>query len=167
MGLLSHALYYIAWTVPFGERKLPTILEGYPVDIREDYVMFGHCSNCPPLNNGYSIGRHSSDQTGSVGFLVKSNNPTSSPEFGFVTAAHEAVECFTELCDNNALLSQHRLYNKRCEIVHPSWNDSNNQNNIIGRVSEAFCGNFGTEKTGIDAALVVLYEQYMKGIVIC
>ena len=69
--------------------------------------------------------------------------------------------------DDNALLSEHPLYNTTNKIVHPSWNDNNYQNNIIGRVSEAFCGNFGTEKTGIDAALVELYEQNMTGIFFC
>lgn len=58
--------------VPSGESKLPEILGGYPCDIRENIIEFGALL-------GSSIGIPFSQVRGSVGFLVKSNNPSQIP----------------------------------------------------------------------------------------
>ena len=147
--------------VPFGEEKLPQVIGDeyqYPVDVREDMVAFGHCTNCNSVNNGCSISRSSVDQTGSVGFLARSRKSSLAPEEGFLTAAHVALDCLPEVYAGN---SHHDI--NECEIVHPSYKDNKNRNTIIGRVSEAFCGNFGPDRVGIDAAFVKVDEINLEG----
>lgn len=145
--------------VPFGEQKLPDTLEGYPVDIREDFVMFGHCTGEHSLRSGCSIGIPLVDRAGSVGFFVKLKNPSSlSSKTGFLTAAHVALERFTELCDTNTFLSRHPLRRYIHKIVHPSKKDSNTTK-TIGEVCEAFCGNCETTDIGIDAAYVTTNDE--------
>lgn len=145
--------------VPFGEQKLPETLDGYPVDIREDFIMFGHCTGNHSLKSGCSIGIPSVDIAGSLGFFVKLKNPSSlSSNTGFLTAAHVALERFTELCDTNTFLSRHPLRRYVHNIVHPSRKDSN-ITQTIGVVCEAFCGNCETTDIGIDAAYVTTNEE--------
>lgn len=137
--------------IPFGEEPLPAYIAGYPVDIRESFVLLGSCLNCTSFNTGCGIGRPSHSSVGSVGFLVKSNVSSSSTETGFLTAAHVALENFQDLYFRNALLSQDPLRNTSHEIVHPPCT-----NNVVGNVVESFCGNYGygEEKIGMDAAFV-------------
>ena len=147
--------------VPFGEEKLPHVIGDeyqYPVDVREDMVTFGHCKKCKSVNYGCSISRSSVTQTGSVGFLARSKRSLLVPEEGFLTAAHIAIDCLLEAYAEN------NQYDKsECEIVHPSYEDNQNRNTIVGRVSEAFCGNFGQDRVGIDAAFVKVDEINLEG----
>lgn len=80
--------------IPYGEKPLPKFIQGYPCDIREDFVQLGCGSNCDVLDPGCSIRLSSQSLDGSVGFLVKSNDH---PHIGFLTAAHVAVSEYEEL----------------------------------------------------------------------
>lgn len=149
--------------IPFGEKPLPSDIEGFPVHIKQDFVIFGNCTNCSSLRNGCGIGRPSCYSTGSVGFPVRPNNPFLSSTTGFLTAAHVAVKEFSSLYETNTLLSQHPLQQTLHEIVHPPYEDTEN-NNKIGDVIEAFCGNFGRKRIGMDAAFVKLCNPNKKSI---
>lgn len=146
--------------IPFGEKPLPESLEGWPCDLREDFVMFGTCpSSCPSSNQnfpepGCSIGIPSVDSAGSVGFLVESKNPLNTLKCGFLTASHVAIERFQELYHHGSLLSMNSLSLQKHFIVHPSWQDNNHDDNKVGQVVESFCGNYGLGKIGMDFALV-------------
>lgn len=89
--------------IPFGEKRLPESIAGWPCDIREDFVRFGRCpGNCPAQNRslpdtGCSIGIKSDSSSGSAGFLYKSKEPTNALGDGFFTAAHVAVKAFEDL----------------------------------------------------------------------
>lgn len=65
-------------------------------------------------------------------------------------------------CHPATILSTLPEKNNVYEIVHPSW-AFNDCNNIIGRVANAFIGNYGPNKIGIDAAWIKLYKQDSKG----
>lgn len=142
--------------IPFGEKPLPDSLEGYPVDIKHDFIMFGHCEGCNTLKKGCSIGIPMVNEAGSLGIFVKVNSPSSFvPTKGFLTAAHVAIEQFTELYETNQFLTNHTLGKRKHEIVHPSSADSKSTQKI-GETFQAFCGNYGLEeeRIGIDAAFV-------------
>uniref|UniRef100_A0A8W8NLM9 Uncharacterized protein n=1 Tax=Magallana gigas TaxID=29159 RepID=A0A8W8NLM9_MAGGI len=147
--------------IPFGEKPLPESIAGWPCDIREDFVMFGKCPRpcpSPSLNfpeSGCSIGIPSVDSAGSVGFLVESKNPIYKMQCGFLTASHVAIDGFEVLYHHKSLLSMNHLLSTRehC-IVHPSWLDSGNIDFRIGKVVESFIGNYGSNKRGLDFALV-------------
>ena len=49
-------------------------------------------------------------------------------------------------------------------MKHPSWKDSK-INDKIGIVTEAFCGNFGPNEKGVDAAFVKLNKPVLEGII--
>lgn len=155
--------------IPFGEKPLPRSIAGCPFDIREDFVMFGTCpSNCPSINPGIpeigcSIGRPSTDYSGSVGFIVESKDPRNSFS-GFITASHVAVELFQRLYEDKSLLSWHYLSQNDHPIVHPSWQDNGHNDHTIGKVVESFCGNYGLHKIGLDFALVKTKEKRKDGI---
>uniref|UniRef100_K1QBK3 Uncharacterized protein n=1 Tax=Magallana gigas TaxID=29159 RepID=K1QBK3_MAGGI len=89
--------------IPFGEKRLPESIAGWPCDIRKDFVRFGRCpGNCPAQNRslpdtGCSIGIKSDSSSGSAGFLYKSKEPTNALGDGFFTAAHVAVKAFEDL----------------------------------------------------------------------
>lgn len=148
------------FTVPFGERMLPKYIEGHQVDIREDFYMLGCSKDCESVDSGCSIGRPSVVSSGSVGFFVKKTLP--SPEEGFLTAAHVALddEVCSELQDTSHLFSKQCPESKWHRIVHPSFEDSD-MNNEIGTVAEAFYGT--REHKGIDAAYVVVPPKIIKG----
>lgn len=141
--------------VPFGEKKLPETLEGWPCDLREDFIMLGFCTeNCrtTTANNpelGCSIGMPSDTSCGSVGFMFESKD---SKKFGFLTAAHVAIKSFQELV--NKFLSDFPLRNQIHNIVHPSWTDNNKNNNVVGQVVTAFLGNYAPLTEGLDFAAV-------------
>ncbi|XP_052694674.1 uncharacterized protein LOC128172972 [Crassostrea angulata] len=149
--------------IPFGEKPLPKTIAGCPCDIREDYVMFGHCPNrCPASRQnlpepGCSIGIPSVDSSGSVGFLVEPKNPTEQFRCGFLTASHVAVKRFKELNHHKSLLSMSHLSLEEHPIVHPSWQDNGHMDNAVGQVVESFCGNYGLCQTGLDFALVRIH----------
>lgn len=144
--------------IPFGESQLPSSIDKFPCDFREDFVKFGTCPrNClSPIfpETGCSIGRPSVDSSGSVGFMVELKTPKQNNDCGFVSASHVALECFEELYNQNCLLSKHQLANDLHNIVHPSWQDNNKTNNAIGEVVESFCGHHGDKKIGLDFALI-------------
>lgn len=146
--------------VPFGEKPLPKFIEGFPVEIREDFVFFGYCANCTSLEAGCGIGRPSHPSAGSVGFPVRSNDSPS--ERGFLTASHVALEDFEKLYETNTLLSENPLNQTVHRIVHPPFIETHN-NNFIGNVVESFCGNYGQYGTGIDAAYVKVYKPKLGG----
>lgn len=133
--------------VPFGEESLPTHLKGCPVDIREEFIMFGHCSSsCDPLKQGCSIGIPEEEKAGSVGFFVRS---TVSLDKGFLTAAHVALkEIDIPISDSGFVVGTHK-------IVHPSSGDSK-QNKIVGIVSRSVRKSIGPKdkETGVDVAYV-------------
>lgn len=146
--------------IPFGEKPLPDFLEGYPVDIKDDFTMLGHCEGCNSLTNGCSIGIPEVNKAGSLGLFVKVKSPSSFAKAkGFLTAAHVAIEKFTELYETKQFLTKHTLGKCKHEIVHPSLADSNSIAKI-GVVSEALCSNYGLEdeQSGIDAAFVICDE---------
>lgn len=132
--------------------------------------MFGKCPRpcpSPSLNfpeSGCSIGIPSVDSAGSVGFLVESKNPIYKMQCGFLTASHVAIDCFEVLYHHKSLLSMNHLLSTRehC-IVHPSWHDSGNIDFRIGNVVESFIGNYGSEKRGLDFALVKNYISRKEG----
>lgn len=154
--------------IPFGEKPLPKTIAGWPCDVREDYVMFGHCPNrCFAFRQnlpdpGCSIGIPSVDSSGSVGFLIEPKNPTDQFQCGFLTASHVAVKRFKEL--NNTLLSMTHLSLENHLIVHPSWQDNGYVDNTVGQVIESFCGNYGHRMVGLDFALVRSNECRKEGI---
>lgn len=153
--------------VPFGEKPLPDNIEGKPCDKREDLVMFGKCfSECKASDitipePGCSIGIPKVDSSGSVGFLVKSENPIYSLKRGFLTVSHVAIEHFAVLYKDKSLMSTHPLSKTQNFIVHPSWEDEKQNNIIIGEVVESFCGTYGLN--GLDFALVKIYNQTQNG----
>lgn len=147
--------------VPYGEKPLPELLEGWRCDIREDLVLFGKCPNpCPsPSLNfpepGCSIGIPRVDSAGSVGFLVEPKNLLNNfgLKCGFLTASHVAIQGFEELYHQGRLLSMSRLAQRDHYIVHPSWQDGHTDYKV-GQVVESFCGNYGLNGIGMDFALV-------------
>lgn len=151
--------------VPFGEKPLPKTLEGFCCDIREDIVMFGACFDCHGIahpNPGCCIGLPSNG-IGSTGFLVKANE-SGLETSGFLTAAHVAAENWTELYFKKSFLSKLEVGQYNYEIVHPLLpNDNSGQ--IVGKVKESYCGNWGPEDIGIDAAFVQNYKEDKTGIV--
>lgn len=155
--------------IPFGEEQLPKVLEGWPCEIREDFVMFGTCpNNCSLYNQnlpepGCSIGRPSDFSSGSVGFLVEAKNPVRKLKYGFLTAAHVAIERFQELYKQNSLLSMNHLLSQQTHlIVHPSWEDNGHIDNTVGEVIESYCGHY--VNSGLDFALVKSDRIGDKGI---
>lgn len=151
--------------LPYGESPLPKILEGYPCDIREDFVMFGHCVGCRTLSIGCSIGVPSIKSAGSVGFFVRSNESSKGvSKCGFLTAAHVAIEQCDELYEHRSLLSKDPLANISHEIVHPSYAD-NETTAVIGKVIESYFGNW-TNETGIDAAFVQTNQRNLGGMLL-
>lgn len=156
--------------IPFGEKPLPETIEGWPCDIREDFVRFGICPNrCLASRQnlpdpGCSIGIPSDDSSGSVGFLVESKNPLHTFEFGFLTASHVAVKHFEQLYHDEKLLSMHYLNRKDHLIVHPSWTDNVKIDNEVGKVVESFCGNYGLYKIGLDFAVIASNNSRNGGI---
>lgn len=151
--------------VPYGESPLPKYLEGYPCDIREEFVMFGHCIGCQTLNIGCSIGIPFDNLAGSVGFFVRSNDSTQGiSKSGFLTAAHVAIQHCDELYEHQSLLSENILANMSHQIVHPSYAD-NPANVVIGEVIESYFGNW-TNGTGIDAAFVQTNQRNFGGMLL-
>lgn len=148
--------------LPYGESPLPKSLGDYPCDFRRDFILFGHCVDCQKLNIGCSIGIPSVNSAGSVGFFVKSNESRDLCKSGFLTAAHVAIKQYDELYGHSSLLSQQSLASSPHKIVHPSWAE-NTANNVIGEVIESIIGNFGSIRTGIDAAFVQTYQQQEGG----
>lgn len=152
--------------VPFGEKPLPKTLEGFCCDIREDFIMFGACFDCHEIahpNPGCCIGLPSNG-IGSAGFLAKTNE-SGLETSGFLTAAHVAAENWTDLYYKKALLSEFKVGQYNYEIVHCPLLPNDNSGQIIGKTRESYCGNWGPEDIGIDAAFVQNYEQDKAGIV--
>lgn len=149
--------------IPFGEKKLPESLEGWPCDLREDFIMSEGCTeNCRTTTADYpslgcSIGIPSDNAGGSVGFMYKSENLTKFVS-GFLTASHVAIKNCQELHSAKTLheLSTHSLGKEKHYIVHPSWKDGGDVDNIVGEVREAFYGNndLSAECEGLDIAFV-------------
>lgn len=150
--------------IPYGEDPLPTSLEGWHCDVREDIVMFGAaCCDCRYIthpNPGCCIGLPSK-RFGSAGFLVKSKS-SDSPDSGFLTAAHVAAKDLAVLHENKLLSS---LDSSECrdDIVHPFPPPEHTQYQMIGKVKKSFFGNWGEECIGIDAAFVQSYEPRKGG----
>lgn len=161
--------------IPFGEKPLPESLGGWPCNVREDIVMLGarRCpTNCTfPKQNmfmqGCSIGRPSVNESGSVGFFYTSTNPKNTFGSGFLTASHVAVNGF-ELLYNRSLLSlNNTLCSQDHDIVHPSWEDynANNNDNKVGKVVESFIGNYNSGSSfGLDFAVVKCENDRKEGV---
>lgn len=104
--------------VPFGEKELPDKLEGYPVEIRDDYIMFAHAQS---LNDGYSDMQTVLSSDGSVHLRVKSRRKNASL-FGkrFLTPAHVAPT-FVELYKTGRLLVKNPFSESENKAVQPSF----------------------------------------------
>lgn len=149
--------------VPYGEDPLPKYLDGWHCDVREDIVMFGICFDCRQStfpNPGCCIGLPSNG-IGSAGFLVKSKG-SESQVTGFLTAAHVAAINWTDLYNYNVLLSNLDTSGFQDEIAHPLLPGCTDYK-IIGKVKESFCGNWGEEGIGMDAAFVQNFEPRNGG----
>lgn len=137
--------------IPFGEKPLPKTIEQWPCDIREDFVMFGHCPTACPASNGNlpepgcSIGLAEVKSTGSVGFLVEFNN-----EFGFLTASHVVVRNFECFYNEKITLPNSTHQSNRDVNVHPSKEDCERINLEVGEVVQSFFGNY--ESRALDLA---------------
>lgn len=141
--------------VPFGEKQLPLTWGGYPVDIRESFVMLACSDGCTSLETGCSIGIPDKECAGSVGIFAKMRCSNEGEVSGFLTAAHVALDNHTELYGGNSF-STHNLNSSVHEITHPSLLEST-QPRKIGKVKEAFYGEFNS--TGIDAAFIETYQN--------
>lgn len=155
--------------MPFGENPLPKSIGGFSCKIKEAIAILGMCINCQyPRQNvvmpGCSIGIPSTQRSGSAGFLVESNNPMCGPKGGFLTTSHVAIANFHELYIHQTLLSMHPLGHEPHLIVHPSWEDNDHNNNLVGEVVESFIGNFGHHNTGLDIAVVKNNSSSRKGL---
>lgn len=153
--------------IPFGEEPLPDSIENCPCSVREDFLMLGKCpEDCPPTNKnmpepGCSIGQPSREFSGSVGFLYESAD-TEKYGSGFLTASHVAIENYLKMVFKSKLLSEHKLGKKPHFIVHPSWPDNQQRDNEVGKVVEAFFGNyksFDELSKGLDFAAVKILED--------
>ena len=145
--------------IPTREQELPNQVEGYPVYIKEGFIMFGSCEGCTTLKNGCSIGIHEDKSAGSIGFFVKVRRRDQLlEEKGFLTAAHVAFPNFKNISKANKLFTENDLRDHSNEIVHPSLCESDIPT-PIGRVSKAVWGYYGQNEIGIDAAFVKLYEE--------
>lgn len=152
--------------VPFGEEPLPTQIEGWHCDHREELSMFATCpSPCLVSNKafpelGCSIGVESSDEVGSTGFLVESNK--NDFEHGFLTAAHVAVQGYDILYKRHKFMYGFvPLTLQMTTIVHHYSSerlDDQGHKEVqtiekrVGSLVEAICGNY-TDR-GIDFAFV-------------
>lgn len=143
--------------IPLGERKLPETLEGWPCDLREDFIMLGQCTaNCRNITADYpvlgcSIGMPSHSASGSVGFMYETTDDEVF-QSGFLTASHVAVAECQKLHSENTFLSNHNFVQNDHSIVHPSFKDNRSVNHTVGYVVEAFFGT--TQSEGLDIAVV-------------
>lgn len=141
--------------IPFGEKKLPETLAGWPCDVREKFTMFGMCTqNCSadPPELGCSIGIKSNAGSGSAGFMYESKN-SDKYRSGFLTASHVAIKDCHRLNKESTLLSNHPLGNYNHIIVHPSRDDNGGVDHPVGVVVESFFGNFESSQ-GLDFAAI-------------
>lgn len=148
--------------IPFGEKKLPDTLEGWPCDVREKFIVFGMCNrNCraDPPELGCSIGNESNTCSGSAGFMYESKN-SDKYRSGFLTASHVAIKECHRLYEENTLLSNHPLRDKKHIIVHPSFDGIRGAD--VGEVVESFFGNYDSE--GLDFAAVKTKKKREGGI---
>lgn len=148
--------------IPYGENSLPESLKEFPCDVREDVILFGSCYDCRYVNAspGCSIGMFFKSDSGSAGFLAKSNLASNKYVTGFLTAAHVAIQDLNILYNAQVLMSKCIVGMKKHKIVHPSWPDSADSESI-GEVVESFRGNFNN--IGIDAAFVGNYVSTDRG----
>lgn len=153
--------------IPANENKLPTEIDGYKCDIRENIIMFGGGGNL-----GSSIGTPYDGKCGSIGFFAKSNVTSDIPTSGFLTAAHVAITELDRLYDEKALLTKCKS-RKHCEfakerhfIIQPAWSCSDSCT-PIGEVVESFCGNYKSHADGklygMDAAFINTYPPKQDG----
>lgn len=147
--------------IPFGEKKLPESIAGWPCVVREEFIMLAACPNhCQPIkydfpDPGCSIGVPSDSSSGSVGFLFESEDPIKKYKNGFLTASHVAIKHHKELYDSKNILSLHpKPNNVEYNIVHPSWEDNGHVNHKVGEVVESYFGNYGLENIGLDFAVI-------------
>lgn len=152
--------------IPLGERKLPETLEGWPCDLREDFIMLGKCTEkCRATTADYpvlgcSIGMPSHSSSGSVGFMYETTDDEVF-QSGFLTASHVAVAECHKLHSENTYLSNHDLVQEDHIIVHPSYKDNGGVNHKVGHVVEAFFGT--TQSEGLDIAVVQTYKSKKGG----
>lgn len=143
--------------VPFGEKPLPISIDGFDCDHREDFMRFSTCATTAAHTNielGCSIGIDEINGAGSAGFLAESARN----ECGFLTAAHVAISDHYQLYVSKSLLSDPSNHNDNERvIVHPSFLDAPTANQKVGKVTEAFIGNY--KDKGLDFAFVQSYIQ--------
>nr|XP_022306055.1 uncharacterized protein LOC111112657 isoform X3 [Crassostrea virginica] len=143
--------------VPIGEQELPNQLENYPIYIKEGLIMFGSCVECTSIKRGCSIGVPNRKGSGSIGIFTTRKPDTLTKEIGFITAAHVALPTFKEFYKAGMLFTEHiqeTHLQKEYKIVHPAEKDNPSSQETIGVVSEAFCGTYGINDIGIDAAFI-------------
>ena len=129
--------------IPYGENPLPTEINGYPCDVREEIclMMVGSCKECQKFNPGCDIGCDigSEISTGSAGFFVDGKTK------GFLTAAH-VVQNVDKIYIRNSD-SMDNTTSKQEKITHPPDSPE-----VIGEVENYICGNYCSY--GSDIAIV-------------
>lgn len=103
--------------IPFGEEEFPEYIEGYPIELRNDYIMLGQTrSNFQPLKS-YMFAQKVS---GSVMLYVKSNSPSKLSKCGFLTP-EQVASAFAELHAEEALFTTTPFPEATHETVCPSF----------------------------------------------
>ncbi|XP_013401761.1 uncharacterized protein LOC106167508 [Lingula anatina] len=163
--------------VPLGESLFPESIEGFPVDVREGYVLLsmnnGQSQNpavhlgqsatfySDPLRMGCSIGRRGLNLTGTLGMFVEHGGSTC-----FLTCSHvlgippPAID--TEVCQPSDADQEANHHNR---LVSETV-DSSSRARICGVVKERVFRNVDIKggQYGIDAALITVKDRGTYGI---
>lgn len=152
--------------IPFGEKRLPESIAGWPCDIREEFFRFGRCpGNCPARHQGLpdpgcNIGIKSDSSSGSAGFLYESREPSNKLGNGFLTAAHVAVKDLERLYPNTSFTMANLSPDDNI-IDHRSPPKIQGRYYRVGRVVEALFGQ--RENIDLDFAVVKIEESRNGG----
>lgn len=149
--------------IPFGEKTLPKFLNGWKCKIREDIAIFGGLFDSYQRNQpNPQLLIPIPSKFISLGFLAKTQR-SKLETYGYLTAAHVITDQWTDLYHANSFLSELNLDQFLHEDVHRALSESH-QNHIFEKIEESFCGNWGKDDTGIDAAFVKINPKNKKGI---
>lgn len=148
--------------IPFGEKTLPNFLNGWKCKIREDIAIFcglfdSYQNNQPNPQRLIPV----SSRLISLGFFAKSQR-LKLGTYGYLTAAHVITDQWTDLYHANSFLSELNLEKFLREDVYLALSHSH-QSHFFGKIEESFCGNWGKNEIGIDAAFVQINAQNITG----
>lgn len=128
--------------VPFGEKELPNKLGGYPVELKEDYIMFGHAQS---VEDGCSDMQTVLYKDGSVHLRVKSRRKKVSLfRNRFLTPAHVAPT-FVELYKTGTLLVENPFSERTEKAVQPPLIKSDDKKIVEGKNDRT-----GTRETKVE-----------------